>query len=214
MRGLESPLLHRRKLKRFRRRGGDSVKRLIYNIVGLLALLIACALPADAAGPGGYHGSGGYRGPGGYHGYGGNHGYGGYHGHGRYYGHGGHNGHGNSYSTRIFIGPGWGPRWWGPPAYPYYPYYSNYPAPPVVIEQQPQAYVQQHQQESDYWYYCQDPQRPQATTPTLNPARAGGCRWCRTLLHPADEGIASDHQSNPSHLVFRATSFLGGMGGW
>jgi hypothetical protein len=27
-----------------------------------------------------------------------------------------------------------------------------------VIEQQPQAYVQQHQQESDYWYYCQDPQ--------------------------------------------------------
>lgn len=27
-----------------------------------------------------------------------------------------------------------------------------------MIEQQPQAYVQQNQQESDYWYYCQNPE--------------------------------------------------------
>ena len=47
------------------KKGGDSVKRFIYNIVGLLALLFACALPAYAAGPGGYQGSGGYRGSGG-----------------------------------------------------------------------------------------------------------------------------------------------------
>jgi hypothetical protein len=146
------------------------VKRFIYNNVGLLALLLACALPAYAAGPGGYqgsggsHGSGSYQGSGGahgsgsYHGPGGYHGSGGYHGYSGYYRHGGYNGHGNSYSARIFIGPGWGPGWWGPPAYPYYPYYSSYPAPPVVIEQQPQAYVQQNQQESDYWYYCQNPQ--------------------------------------------------------
>ena len=158
------------------KKGGDSVKRFIYNSVGLLALLLACALPAYAAGPGGYqgsggsHGSGSYRGSGGYHGSGGYQGHGGSHGPGRYhgsggyhrysgyYGHGGYNGHGNSYSARIFIGPGWGPGWWGPPAYPYYPYYSSYPAPPVVIEQRPQAYVQQNQQESDYWYYCQNPE--------------------------------------------------------
>jgi hypothetical protein len=28
----------------------------------------------------------------------------------------------------------------------------------VVIGQQPQVYVEQNQQESDYWYYCDDPQ--------------------------------------------------------
>jgi hypothetical protein len=165
------------------KKGGISVKKFIYNIIGLLALLSISVMPAYAAGmggsrgsgggqgsmgyrgsggsqgSGGYHGSGGYRGSGGYHGYSGYRGYGGYHGSGHYYGHGGYNGHGNSYSARIFIGPGWwGPGYWGPPAYPYYPYYSYYPAPPVVVEQQPQAYVQQNQQESDYWYYCQNPE--------------------------------------------------------
>jgi hypothetical protein len=174
------------------------VKRFIYNIIGLLALLSICIVPAYAAGPGGSrgsgggHGSGGFKGSGGGHGSGGYHGsggsqgsggyrgsvvirvggyrvcgyrgysgyrgYGGYHGSGRYYGHGGHHGHGNSYSARIFIGPGWGPGYWGPRAYPYYPYYSYYPAPPVVVEQQPQGYVQQNETESDYWYYCQDPE--------------------------------------------------------
>jgi hypothetical protein len=134
------------------------VKRFIYHIIGLSALLFACVLPAYAAGPGGYHGSGGYRGSGGYHGSSGYQGSGGYHGYGNYHGYGGNHGHGNSYSFGFAIGPGWGPGWWGPPAYPYYPYYSYYPAPPVVVEQQPQGYVQQNQPESDYWYYCQNPE--------------------------------------------------------
>ncbi len=57
----------------------------------------------------------------------------------------------------IWIGPGWGPGWWGP-AYPY-PYYA---APPVVIQQQPQPpteYVAPQQPEApSYWYFCKDPQ--------------------------------------------------------
>jgi hypothetical protein len=54
--------------------------------------------------------------------------------------------------------PGWGPRpYWGPPAVVVPPY--AYPAPPVVVvPQQPQTYVQRNQQESGYWYYCQNPQ--------------------------------------------------------
>ena len=49
--------------------------------------------------------------------------------------------------------PAYGPGpYWGPP-----PYY--YAAPPVVVvPQQPQTYIQRNQQESDYWYYCQNPQ--------------------------------------------------------
>ena len=57
----------------------------------------------------------------------------------------------------IWIGPGWGPGWWGP-AYPYpYPYYAS---PPVVVQQQPEVYVepQQQQEAPSYWYYCQKPQ--------------------------------------------------------
>jgi hypothetical protein len=61
----------------------------------------------------------------------------------------------------VWIGPGWGPGVWGAPyygyGYPYgYPYYS--PAPPVVIQQQPQEYVYQPapQSEQKYWYYCSE----------------------------------------------------------
>ncbi len=32
------------------------------------------------------------------------------------------------------------------------------PPPVVVVPQQPQVYAQQNQQESGYWYYCQNPQ--------------------------------------------------------
>jgi hypothetical protein len=59
----------------------------------------------------------------------------------------------------IWIGPVWGPGWWGYPysySYPY-PYYS---APPVVIRQEPE-YVQQAPQPQpaqQYWYFCPDPQ--------------------------------------------------------
>lgn len=57
----------------------------------------------------------------------------------------------------VWIGPVWGPGWWGAP-YPYaYPY--SYP-PPVVIRQEPQEYIQQPaaQPQQQYWYYCPDPQ--------------------------------------------------------
>ena len=38
----------------------------------------------------------------------------------------------------VWIGPVWGPGWWGAPYG--YPYYS---APPVVVQQEPQEYVYQ-----------------------------------------------------------------------
>lgn len=53
----------------------------------------------------------------------------------------------------FWIGPGWGPLWWGPLVYPYY----GYPHQPVIIQQQPPVYDQQIQQlpeEPYYWYYC------------------------------------------------------------
>jgi hypothetical protein len=57
----------------------------------------------------------------------------------------------------VWIGPGWGPGWWGAPYYGYgYPYAPYYSAPPVVIQQQPQEYIQQPavQPQQQYWYYC------------------------------------------------------------
>jgi hypothetical protein len=74
----------------------------------------------------------------------------------------GHFGHrtGVVFGTRIFVGPGfWGPWWYGP-AYPYYPY-PYYGAPPAVVQQEPQVYIQQpdaQTQQPNYWYYCQNPQ--------------------------------------------------------
>jgi hypothetical protein len=60
----------------------------------------------------------------------------------------------------VWIGPVWGPGWWGP--YPYaYPY--GYAAPPVVIREEPPVYISQppaqpQSQPQQYWYYCPDPQ--------------------------------------------------------
>jgi hypothetical protein len=59
----------------------------------------------------------------------------------------------------VYIDP-WGP-WWGAPygyGYPGYGY-PYYPAPPVVIQQQPQEYVQQpaaQPEQQQYWYYCSE----------------------------------------------------------
>lgn len=66
---------------------------------------------------------------------------------------GGHGGHGR---VGVFIGgPVWDPWWWGPP-YPY-PYYA---APPVVIQQEPETYIQQSPsaEDQDYWYFCKKPE--------------------------------------------------------
>ncbi len=87
-------------------------------------------------------------------------------GHRRHFGH-GHRSHGFSgfrggYRSRHRHGH----RFYGlgsivlGPLYPYYPYYpyNYYGAPPVVIQQQPPAYVQGNPDPSSYWYYCQDSQ--------------------------------------------------------
>jgi hypothetical protein len=62
-----------------------------------------------------------------------------------------HGGHGGHFGGSIWIGPGWGPGWWGPPYY--------YAEPPVVVQQSPEVYVEQAPQseEPSYWYFCQNP---------------------------------------------------------
>ncbi|NVN93344.1 MAG: hypothetical protein HXX11_22490 [Desulfuromonadales bacterium] len=71
-------------------------------------------------------------------------------------GHGGHGGHGG---VGVWIGPGWGPGWWGP-YYPFSPYYPYYTEPPIVIQQQPDTYIQQTPQteQPSYWYFCREPE--------------------------------------------------------
>jgi hypothetical protein len=60
------------------------------------------------------------------------------------------------------LGPWWPWYPWYPYYYPYYSYYPYYPyyapAPTVAVEQQPQQYTDSGEQQSDYWYYCQNPQ--------------------------------------------------------
>ncbi len=70
--------------------------------------------------------------------------------------HGGHHeGHHGHHHGRFFVGGsvfvGPDPWWWGP---------SYYEAPPVIIEQQPQTYIQATPQpeEQNYWYYCTKPE--------------------------------------------------------
>ena len=69
---------------------------------------------------------------------------------GRHYGHGQRGG-----EVGIWIGPGW----WIPSYYPfYYPYYP--PEQRIVIEQQPEMYVEpvpQEEEQQHYWYYCTEP---------------------------------------------------------
>jgi hypothetical protein len=103
-------------------------------VVVVAGLFLIAAAPADARGRGGGGGGHGVRG--------GGHGHG-FHGH-RFHGH-----HGFRSSvvigTGVWLGPYWGPYWYPP----YYPAYE-----PVVIEQQPQSYIQQPS--PSYWYYCED----------------------------------------------------------
>jgi hypothetical protein len=81
-----------------------------------------------------------------------------YGGGGHHYGGGGYYRGGSHYGGSIWIGPGWGPWWWGSQTYPYYSYYPNYQAP-TVIRQEPSVYVQPtpQREEQSYWYYCPDP---------------------------------------------------------
>jgi hypothetical protein len=120
-------------------------------IAVMVVFLMGLIIPRGADANGG-HGGGGYRGGAGYYG-------GGYRGYGGYYG-GGYRGYGGHGGVNIWLGPVWGPGWWG--SYPYpYPYtYPYYQVPPLVINQQPEVYVQpapQLEQKQIYWYYCENP---------------------------------------------------------
>ena len=81
----------------------------------------------------------------------------------------------------VVVGPGWwGPGWWGP-YYPYYPYYS---APPVVIQQQPETYIQQPSQveQQSYWYFCRE---PEGYYPYVKKCPKG---WLKVVPSPAPGG--------------------------
>lgn len=70
-------------------------------------------------------------------------------------------------SHRVWHHRPWSSRHWGysygypygyPYGSPYTPYYPGFPfyySPPVVVEREPQPYIQQHQY---YWYFCQNPE--------------------------------------------------------
>jgi len=91
-----------------------------------------------------------------------------------------------------WIGPGWGwdPWLWGQPYYnPYYDGYNPYYAsPPVVIQQQPQQYVQPAPQpeEQSYWYFCGN---PQGYYPYVKKCPGG---WMRVV----PRSVPPDYESN------------------
>jgi len=70
-------------------------------------------------------------------------------------------GHSNSqffFGGSIVLGPWW-PGYGLYPAYPYAYYPAPYyPAPPVIVQQQPPVYAKPAPPQSDYWYYCENPQ--------------------------------------------------------
>jgi hypothetical protein len=75
----------------------------------------------------------------------------------------GHGHHGHHGRTSVFIG---GSFWAGPPPFwgpaPWYPryYYGGpvYYGPPPAFVQPSVGYIQRGHEESDYWYYCDNPQ--------------------------------------------------------
>ena len=179
---------------------GVDMKKVLCIALAAMALLTTGLSSRDAfcAGPGGGgHGGGGYGGHGGgsYGGYGGGSygwhgGYGGHGGYGWYGGHGGYGwygGHGSNVGVDLWIGPGWGPGWWGPYYpyyYPYYPYYPYYATPPVVVEEQePQTYIQlpPKAKEPSYWYFCND---PKGYYPYVKKCPKG---WQKVVPSPAPE---------------------------
>lgn len=58
----------------------------------------------------------------------------------------------------LSVGPVWGPWYYPPPSYYYPPYYM----PPIIVQPQPQVYIEQQPAVdaapaapvSNYWYYC------------------------------------------------------------
>ena len=89
--------------------------------------------------------------------------------------HGGWYGHHRGWRSGFYWG---GSIVLGPPWYPYHPYYY-YAAPPVVIPQEPQTYVQPEQPKENYWYYCQN---PQGYYPYVKTCPGG---WMKVVPQPA-----------------------------
>ena len=112
------------------------MKRIV-AVVAVVGLFLIAAAPADARGGRGGGGGHGVRG-------------GGFHGQ-RFHWH--HHGFRSSVviGGGVWLGPYWGPYWYPP----YYPPYESAYTTPIVIESQPQTFIQQSPAQS-YWYYCED----------------------------------------------------------
>lgn len=88
---------------------------------------------------------------------------------------------------RVFVGVGFGPWWYpGPYYYPYpayaYPYYG-YAAPPVVISEAAQTYVERAPAPPTpapeaYWYYCESARQYYPATPSCPEA------WVKVPARP------------------------------
>lgn len=98
----------------------------------------------------------------------------------------GHGGHGPRVSFGLWLGPGWvGSHYYSPFYYPYYPSYYP-PEPPIVIQQQPEVYVQPAPQQDQpvYWYFCKD---PQGYYPYVKQCPSG---WMKVVPTPPGPGSA------------------------
>jgi hypothetical protein len=85
-------------------------------------------------------------------------------------------------------GYGWGPGWYYPPPYYYGAGYYGYPysyGPPVVVQQQPQQYIQQEPAQTSlpagYWYYCASARGYYPSVPTCPEA------WIQVPPAPSQE---------------------------
>lgn len=96
------------------------------------------------------------------------------------------------FSGSIWIGPSWG--LWDPFWYPYYPYpsYRYYTPPTVVVPQEPQEYIlpESQQRETDYWYFCRN---PEGYYPYVERCPSG---WMRVVpdMTPPDEQDEEDKE--------------------
>jgi hypothetical protein len=118
--------------------GGVDMKKTIFVLLAVMALVLGNTVPGEARG-----------------------------------GHGG-----GRFGVDLWLGPGWGP-WWGP--YPYaYPY--AYPPSPVIIEKQPDLYIEPQPQEQRYWYFCKD---PEGYYPYVKRCPNG---WMKVVPSPAPAG--------------------------
>jgi len=118
----------------------------------LMTVVLWCGPGVRSAWAGGHGWTGGHGGSGGHGDFHGRHDF---HGHDGFRRHGGFRGDDWDDDFRgrfgFFIGA---PLFWPPPYYPYYGYPYDYP-PAVVVERQPQVYIQR--EPSYYWYYCPEP---------------------------------------------------------